>query len=63
MIKKRKKDKIQHLVFKYDISDILSFDAEVRATLQKIVNREFSKPIKNHAYFCDCRKFEEALTY
>jgi hypothetical protein len=63
MLKKRKKDKIQHLWFRYEMADILAFDAEVRATLDKIKNREFSKPLKGHNKWCDCRKFEEALKY
>lgn len=63
MIKKRKKDKIQHLVFKYDVADLLSFFEEVKVVLEKIRNREFSRPMKNHPRWCDCYKFEEALSY
>lgn len=63
MLKKRKKDKLQYLCFTYEISDILSFDADVRVTLEKIANREFDKPAVGHPRFCDCKKYEEALQY
>jgi uncharacterized membrane protein len=57
MIKKRKKEKIQHLSFKYQMADILSHDAKVRNILEKIKNREFDKPAKNHPFFCDCQRY------
>lgn len=63
MRKKLKKNKIQHLKFKYEMADILAFDAEVRSILEKIKNKEFSRPMKGHPRYCDCEKFEAALTY
>jgi hypothetical protein len=63
MLKKKKKNKIQHLKFVYTMADILSFDQEVRSILEKIKNREFARPMKGHPYFCDCDKFEDALAY
>ena len=61
MIKKRKKDKIQHLPIPYDVADLMAFDARVRATLEKIKNKEFNKPRVGHPRFCDCTKFEKEL--
>ena len=61
LIKKRKKNKIQHLEFKYDMSEMLAFDSKVRSILQKIKNREFERPSHGHPYFCECTKFDAAL--
>jgi CRISPR/Cas system-associated exonuclease Cas4 (RecB family) len=61
MIKKKKKDKLQHLSFKYEMADILLFDAKVRNIIDKITNREFDRPRVGHNRWCDCIKFEEAL--
>lgn len=61
LIKKRKKDKLQHLMFDYDMGDILEFDARVRSILEQIKNREFNAPVRGHDRFCDCRKYDELL--
>jgi hypothetical protein len=55
-------DRIQHLKFQYDISDIIIFEKRVRSILEKIKNRHFDRPLRNHPRYCDCHKFEQALT-
>lgn len=61
LIKKRKKEKIQHLPLKYTEADLLAFNAKIRSMLGKINNKEFNRPLKDHSYFCDCKKYEELL--
>jgi len=63
LIKKRKKEKIQHLEITYRMVDLLTFNSKVRSIIEKIRNREFSKPLKDHPYFCECEKFKNALKY
>ena len=62
MLKKKKKDRIQHLSIEYEMADLLAFDKRVRSILEKIRNREFDRPQKGHPFFCDCQKFEDLLT-
>ena len=62
MRKKIKKNKIQHLSFVYVMADLMAFDAEVRTILNKIRNREFSRPVQGH-FMCNCTKYDEALNY
>mgnify|MGYP001563047728 CR=1 FL=1 len=67
MLKGRKKDnvakatRIQHIRLKHDESDMLAFFSRVKVILQKIINREFNRPLVSHANYCDCRKFEDTL--
>jgi len=61
MLKGRAKNRIQHLDFKYDMADLLSYDSRVRALLDKIKNKEFSRPYKGHDKWCDCTKYEKEL--
>lgn len=61
MLKKIKKDKIQHISIQYQVADLLEYDRRVRAILEKIRNREFNRPMKGHDIFCDCYKYEELL--
>jgi CRISPR/Cas system-associated exonuclease Cas4 (RecB family) len=63
LIKKRKKNKIQHLEIVYRMADLLAFNSKVRSILEGIRNHEFKRPLKDHPYFCDCRKYEEILKY
>ena len=63
LLKKRKKDRVQHLHYEYDLSDLGEYFERVKDILQKVKNREFQKPLKNHPYFCDCDKYYEALNY
>ena len=62
MIKKRKKDKIQHFSISYNKSDLISYVERVNVIIEKIKNREFSRLSKNHPFFCDCVKFDELFT-
>lgn len=61
LIKKRKRDKIQHLHLQYDEADMLAFDSKVRTILEKIRNRQFDRPRMGHPPYCDCYKFEKLL--
>lgn len=61
MVKKRKKNKIQHFTLNFDESDMLSYCERVRAILEKIKNREFDPPSKGHPPYCDCSKFVDLL--
>lgn len=63
LIKKRKTNKIQHLKINYDMADLLMFDSKVRSIIENIKNRQFEKPLKGHPFFCECGKYEKALTY
>lgn len=63
LVKKRKKEKIQHLEITYRMADLLTFNSKVRSILEKIRNREFRRPLKDHPYFCECDKFKKALEY
>lgn len=56
-----KKDRIQHLSIVYEKADLLAFDQKVKSIFQKIKNREFGRPLKNHANYCDCYKFDRLL--
>lgn len=61
MLKKKKSDRIQHIPLVYEMADILAFDKRVRSIIEKIRNREFDRPLKNHPPYCECKKFEELL--
>lgn len=63
LIKKRKREKIQHLEIVYRLEDLITFEARVRSILEKIKNKEFKRPIMNHPRFCDCEKYIQALNY
>ena len=63
LLKGRKKQRIQHIKIQHDESDIIAFFERVRVVLQKIANREFDRPKIGHARYCDCEKFEAALSY
>ena len=59
MLKKLKKNKLQHFTIEYDYQDLLAYQAEVDSIFERIKNREFSRPAKGHDMFCDCYKFEK----
>lgn len=61
LLKKRKRERIQYLPLRFDEGDIMSFDSKVRTMLEKIRNREFDKPMRNHDRWCDCEKYERLL--
>ena len=61
LLKKRKRDKIQHLHIEYTEADILAYDSIVRSILEKIRNREFKRPVMGHQPYCDCYKYEALL--
>ena len=61
LIKNRKKDRIQHLHYEYDIADLIAFDARVRAILDKIKNRHYNFGQFCKKPFCGCRKMHDLL--
>lgn len=61
MVKKRKKNKIQHFTIVYTESDLLSYCERVDTILDRIRNREFEPPPRGHPPWCDCKKFVELL--
>ena len=60
LIKKRKKNKIQHFTITYSYEEMLGYQEEVESIFKKIINREFDAN-PNHPYYCDCKKFDEVL--
>lgn len=61
LLKKRKRDKIQHLHLQFDEGDILAFESKVKSMLERIRNREFGRPARFHPPYCDCYKYEKLL--
>jgi hypothetical protein len=61
MVKNRKKDRIQHLHYEYDIADILAFDTRVRNIINKIQNREYNLNQTCKVGYCDCKKYKALL--
>lgn len=61
MLKNKKSDRIQHIAIEYEMIDLLEFDKRVRSILDKIKNKEFDRPLRGHAPYCDCFKFDELL--
>ena len=62
LLKDRKTDnRLQVIHLKYDVPDMMHFYEQVKSILQKIANREFSPPPIGHAFWCDCKKFDELL--
>lgn len=53
--------RVQVIDLQYDRSDMESYYEEVNVILQKIANREFEAPIKGHAPYCECMKYEKLL--
>ena len=43
------------------LTELASTFDEIKIILHKIEDGEFERPTKNHPYFCDCYKIEEAL--
>jgi hypothetical protein len=61
LIKNRKKDRIQHLHYDYDLADVLAFDGRVRNILTKIENREYNLNNTCKVGYCDCKKYKALL--
>lgn len=55
-------DRIEVVSLKYDDADMQAFYHRVEAILVGIANRHFDRPNKGHANWCDCLKYEEALS-
>lgn len=53
-------DRLQHISIKLTEADLIGFYHRVETLLDKIKNREFSKPA-NHPRFCECDKYYKAL--
>lgn len=62
LLKNRKKDsRVQVIDLKYDESDMEMYYNEVGVILQKIANREFEAPLKDHKPYCQCGEYERML--
>lgn len=55
-------DRIEVVNLKYDMADMTAFYFRVKNILLRIANREFDKPVVGHAPYCQCSKYEEALS-
>lgn len=54
-------DRIEVVRLVYDEADLVACFYRIQAILAKIANREFDRPSRGHANYCQCIKFEEAL--
>lgn len=54
-------DRVEVVSLLYDEADMQAFYFRVEAILAKIAQREFEKPIRGHANWCDCIKYEALL--
>lgn len=61
LIKKRKKDKVQHIPITYTETDMLRYVERLEATFDKIRKREFRLNERCRIPYCDCHKFELLL--
>ncbi len=55
-------DRVEVVQLEYDEADMQAFYFRVEAILQKIAMREFDRPARGHANYCDCWKFEKELS-
>lgn len=60
-LKNRKRERIQHLRYEYDIADIIEFDARVRSIIEKIKMRDFNFGVNCVQPWCDCKKIKSLL--
>jgi CRISPR/Cas system-associated exonuclease Cas4 (RecB family) len=61
LIKKRKKNKIQHFSIQYTKQEMLDYHNKVQKIFKKIINREFDRPTEGHPYYCDCIRFDNLI--
>ena len=63
LLKGQKEGKrLQVIHLHYTEEDMIMFYNRVEVILQKMKNKEFSKPIKDHPFFCQCDIYTAALT-
>lgn len=55
-------ERVEVVQLEYDMADMNAFYARVKAILVKIAQRQFDRPIKGHNNWCNCLKYEEALS-
>jgi len=55
-------DRIEVIQLEYDIADMVAFYFRVQSILLRIANREFDAPLTGHMPYCQCKKYEEALS-
>ncbi|HEY5236666.1 MAG TPA: PD-(D/E)XK nuclease family protein [Rhabdochlamydiaceae bacterium] len=55
-------DRIEVVSLVYDEADMQAFYHRVEAILANISQRNFDKPMRGHANYCDCIKYEELLS-
>jgi len=55
-------ERIEVVSLEYDMADMVAFYFRVKNILLKIANREFERSIIGHAPYCQCKKYEEALS-
>jgi hypothetical protein len=55
-------DRIEVVQLEYDEADMVAFYFRVKNILLRIANREFDAPMVGHPPYCQCRKYEEALS-
>lgn len=58
----KSKDRIQILKYTYEEADVLAFMARIESIIEKIRAHQFDRPTIGHPPFCDCYKFEKALS-
>jgi hypothetical protein len=58
----KSEDRIEVVELKYDEADISALYFRIKNILLRIANREFDKPLVGHAPYCQCKKYEEALS-
>jgi len=61
MLKKKKKNRIQHLHYEYDLADIIAFDDRVRSIIEKINMKDFNFNADCREHYCDCKKYKQLL--
>ncbi len=57
-----REDRVQVVNLRVDEADMVEFYYRVKSILLKISNREFPRGSMGHQNFCDCYKFEKALS-
>lgn len=55
-------ERVEVVQLEYDMADMTAFYFRVQNILLRIANREFSPPLVGHASYCQCRKYDEALS-
>ena len=55
-------DRIEVVQLEYDMADMLAFYFRGKAILVRITQRQFDRPAIGHPGYCNCLKYEEALS-